>query len=86
MGVAEGDLRGLRRAAVLHDVGKLAVSSRVLEKPGKLDDTEWVEMRSHTSHTTEILSRIGPLRDMAAVAGAHRSGWMAQAIPWARPA
>lgn len=71
MGVDETDLRALRRAAVLHDVGKLAVSSRVLEKPGKLDEHEWVEMRSHASHTTEILSRIGPLRTMAAVAGAH---------------
>ncbi|WP_309805942.1 HD-GYP domain-containing protein [Novosphingobium capsulatum] len=71
VGVAETELGALRRAAVLHDVGKLAVSSRVLEKPGKLDDGEWVEMRSHASHTTAILSRIGPLRDMAAVAGAH---------------
>lgn len=71
LGVAGGHLRTLRRAAVLHDVGKLAVSSRVLEKPGKLDDVEWQEMRGHAAHTTAILSRISPLRDMASVAGAH---------------
>jgi len=71
MGMAAEDTRRLRRAAILHDVGKLAVSSRVLEKPGPLDDDEWREMRSHAAHTTAILSRIGPLRDMAAVAGAH---------------
>lgn len=71
LGMAAPDVRHLRRAAILHDVGKLAVSSRVLEKPGKLDDDEWVEMRSHAAHTMAILSRIGPLRDMASVAAAH---------------
>jgi HD-GYP domain-containing protein (c-di-GMP phosphodiesterase class II) len=71
MGLDGPALRTLKRGAMLHDVGKLAVSSRVLEKPGKLDDGEWVEMRSHAAHTTAILSRIAPLRDMAAVAGAH---------------
>ncbi|WDF70885.1 HD-GYP domain-containing protein [Novosphingobium sp. KACC 22771] len=71
MGMSPQDVRHLRRAAILHDVGKLAVSSRVLEKPGKLDDVEWIEMRSHAMHTMEILSRIGPLRDMASVAAAH---------------
>lgn len=71
MGLASQEVRQLRRAAILHDVGKLAVSSRVLEKPGKLDDAEWIEMRSHASHTMAILSRIGPLRDMASIAAAH---------------
>ncbi|RSV31782.1 HD domain-containing protein [Sphingomonas sp. ABOLE] len=71
LGVEGATLRTLKRSAMLHDVGKLAVSSRVLEKPGKLDDTEWEEMRSHAAHTTAILSRIAPLRDMAAIAGAH---------------
>jgi HD-GYP domain-containing protein (c-di-GMP phosphodiesterase class II) len=71
LGVEGARLRTLKRGAMLHDVGKLAVSSRVLEKPGKLDDIEWEEMRSHAAHTTAILSRIAPLRDMAAVAGAH---------------
>ncbi|WP_313535665.1 HD domain-containing phosphohydrolase [Sphingomonas sp.] len=71
LGVEGAPLRTLKRGAMLHDVGKLAVSSRVLEKPGKLDEIEWEEMRSHAAHTTAILSRIAPLRDMAAMAGAH---------------
>jgi len=71
MGMAEQNVRELRRAAVLHDVGKLGVSSRVLEKPGKLDDVEWIEMRGHAAHTMAILSRIGPMRDMASIAAAH---------------
>jgi len=71
LGMNGGDTRRLRRAAILHDVGKLAVSSRVLEKPGSLDEDEWREMRSHAEQTTAILSRIGPLREMASIAGAH---------------
>lgn len=71
MGMAPHDVRQLRRAAILHDVGKLAVSSQVLEKPGKLDDAEWIVMRSHAAHTMAILSRIRPLQDMASIAAAH---------------
>jgi putative nucleotidyltransferase with HDIG domain len=63
--------RRLRRAAMLHDIGKLGVSSRILEKPGKLDEGEWREMRAHAAMTADILSRIGVMRDMAMIAAAH---------------
>lgn len=63
--------RGLYRAALLHDVGKLGVSNAVLDKPGPLDEREWEEMRGHASHTLAILDRIGPLHAMAAIAAAH---------------
>jgi len=71
IGIGTADRRALRRAAILHDVGKLGVSSTILEKPGKLNDIEWEEMRMHSAHTFDILSKIGPMRDMAAIAGAH---------------
>lgn len=63
--------RWLRRAAVLHDIGKLGVSSAILEKPAGLNDREWVEMRGHAAHTRAILGRIGALADLADVAAAH---------------
>jgi HD-GYP domain-containing protein (c-di-GMP phosphodiesterase class II) len=63
--------RGLYRAAVLHDVGKLGVSNAILDKPGPLNAQEWEEMRGHASHTFAILDRIGPLREMAAIAAGH---------------
>jgi HD-GYP domain-containing protein (c-di-GMP phosphodiesterase class II) len=67
----DADRRRLRRAATLHDVGKLGVSSAIIEKPGPLDDDEWREMRSHADHTTHILSQIGVMHDMALIAGSH---------------
>ena len=63
--------RVLRRAAILHDVGKLGVSSAILEKPGKLDAEEWQIMQSHAAHTTNILGQIGVMSDMAMIAGSH---------------
>lgn len=63
--------RQLRRAAALHDIGKLGVSSAILEKPGKLDDHEWIEMRSHAAQTRAILGRIAPLAALADQASAH---------------
>ncbi|WP_372425219.1 HD-GYP domain-containing protein [Salinarimonas chemoclinalis] len=61
----------LGRAALLHDVGKLGVSNAILDKPGKLDDAEWVAMRNHARDGEVILSRIGAFGGLARIAGAH---------------
>ena len=71
LGIEGLHARRLRRAAILHDVGKLGVSSAILEKPGKLEADEWHVMQNHARHTTEILGRVSALRDMAMIAGAH---------------
>jgi putative nucleotidyltransferase with HDIG domain len=63
--------RWLKRAALLHDIGKLGVSNSILDKPTKLDDTEWVAMRRHATETELILSRISVFKKMAPVAAAH---------------
>jgi putative nucleotidyltransferase with HDIG domain len=65
------DVRDLRRAGLLHDIGKLGVSSRILDKPGKLDEEEWKQMRRHPELTARILGQVEQLRDLAAVAAAH---------------
>ena len=61
----------LRRAALLHDIGKLGVSNRVLDKPAALDPDEWISMRKHTGYTLEILKRVARFRQFAATAAAH---------------
>ncbi|EJN11020.1 HD-GYP domain-containing protein [Bradyrhizobium sp. YR681] len=63
--------RRLKRAALLHDIGKLGVSNAILDKPGKLDDAEWEVMRMHSAHSEAILSRIGAFSKLAPIAGAH---------------
>jgi HD-GYP domain-containing protein (c-di-GMP phosphodiesterase class II) len=71
LGLSAARRRWLKRGALLHDVGKLGVSNAVLDKPGKLDDTEWALVRAHAQHTEEILSRIGAFAELAQVSAAH---------------
>ncbi len=65
MGYGETRRRWLRRAALLHDIGKLGVSNAILDKNGKLDDEQWVEMRNHALLSERILERVTPFREMA---------------------
>jgi HD-GYP domain-containing protein (c-di-GMP phosphodiesterase class II) len=71
MDVPSARRRWLHRAALLHDIGKLAVSNSILDKPGPLDDREWARMRDHAAHTQAILGRVGVLADIAPIAAAH---------------
>jgi putative nucleotidyltransferase with HDIG domain len=61
----------LRRAALLHDIGKLGVSNRILDKPGPLGPTEWEAVRRHPQWSMEILARVSAFHDIARIAGAH---------------
>ncbi len=63
--------RWLKRAALLHDIGKLGVSNSILDKPGKLDPDEWEAMKMHAAHTETILSRIAAFSELASIAAAH---------------
>lgn len=71
LGHSPEQLRVVRRMGLLHDVGKLGVSNTVLDKPGKLTDEEFAQMKKHTFHTQQILSRVHSLGDQADLAAAH---------------
>ena len=61
----------LRRAALLHDIGKLAVPNAILDKNGKPTDAEWDCIRRHPYYTQQILCRIKGFERLTAVASAH---------------
>src|SRR5829696_4467840 len=62
LGADASTLDDLRRAAMLHDIGKLAVSNRILDKPGPLTEAEFAKVREHPLVTAEILGRVPGLR------------------------
>jgi putative nucleotidyltransferase with HDIG domain len=64
-------LRDLRRAALLHDIGKLGVSNTILDKPGKLTDEEFARIKRHPDYTERILGRIGQFAELTEVAASH---------------
>ena len=90
MGIDAEGRRFLKRAALLHDIGKLGVSNSVLDKPGKLEGEEWEQMKRHSEFSELILSRIHAFSEAAVIGGAHHErldgkgyprGLTAEAIP-----
>jgi putative nucleotidyltransferase with HDIG domain len=71
LGLAPQTIRMVRRAALLHDIGKLSVSNAILEKPGKLNEEEWKVMKMHPVYTKRILEKISGFEHLAFVAAAH---------------
>jgi HD-GYP domain-containing protein (c-di-GMP phosphodiesterase class II) len=81
-GFPEADCRRLLVAGYLHDIGKLAIPSDVLEKPGKLDDAEWQTVRTHPYYTYQILSSIDGLTDIACWSGMHHERLRGSGYPF----
>lgn len=71
MSLDQEELNLLRRAALLHDIGKLSVPNSILEKPGKLSSDEWNVIRRHPYYTLEILNRIPGFSTLSDIASAH---------------
>lgn len=82
LGFADLRRAWLKRAALLHDIGKLGVSNAILDKPGKLDDAEWRIMRNHSRDSERILARIGAFGGLARVAGAHHERLDGRGYPY----
>ena len=71
LGFAPAELTRLRRAALLHDIGKLAVPNAILDKPGKLTDAEWAVVKQHPAHTLHVLQQVPVFRELAEDAANH---------------
>jgi response regulator RpfG family c-di-GMP phosphodiesterase len=68
-------------SSVLHDVGKLLVPDRILGKPGKLTDEEWVEMRKHPDHGAGILTGQSFFAMARDIARCHHERWDGTGYP-----
>ena len=71
LGMAGKDLQDLSKGALLHDIGKIGISDNILLKPGKLDNSEWIEMRKHPQIGYDILSEIDFLKTPAEIILSH---------------
>jgi putative nucleotidyltransferase with HDIG domain len=61
----------VRRAAFLHDIGKLAVPNHILDKRGRLDAREWSIITRHPKISGSILRRVSAFRELASLAAEH---------------
>ncbi len=65
MALAPRELDDLEKAALLHDLGKLALPGELLRKAGRLDPHEWDDIRRHPTNGAEMIMKIPPLRRLA---------------------
>ena len=73
MGFNGTQLERLRWAALIHDVGKLAVPREVIRKKARLTDLEYEEMQGHVHHVESLLSEVEFLRPMVEIAANHHA-------------
>jgi putative nucleotidyltransferase with HDIG domain len=72
MGFDEEKVQKVAQGGLLHDVGKVHTPTEVLNKPGALEETEWLTMKEHVDHTVELLSQIPDLpQEIIEIAGNH---------------
>ncbi len=84
MGLAPALCDTIRRAALLHDIGKLAVSNAILDKNGKLTAEEWESVRAHPGYTGTILRRVPTFGRVALVAEQHHERLDGTGYPFGR--
>jgi HD-GYP domain-containing protein (c-di-GMP phosphodiesterase class II) len=81
MGVGPQELIQIRRGALLHDIGKMGVPDRILLKPDKLTDEEWVIMRMHPTYAFQMLKPIAYLGSALDVPYCHHEKWDGTGYP-----
>ena len=81
LGVGQSDLIHIRRGAILHDIGKVAIPDQILFKPGPLVEEEWVIMRKHPQFAYDMLSPIEYLRPALEIPYSHHEKWDGTGYP-----
>ena len=80
-GIDDAAMFWFRIGALLHDVGKIVIPPEVLNKPGKLDDVEWEQMKSHTTAGVEMLKDIEFPWDVRPMVESHHERWDGNGYP-----
>jgi diguanylate cyclase (GGDEF)-like protein/putative nucleotidyltransferase with HDIG domain len=79
--LSEPEIEALRAAALLHDIGKLAVPDHILNKPGALTPDELEKMQVHTTVGADILERVGFPYPVVPVVRHHHERWDGRGYP-----
>jgi diguanylate cyclase (GGDEF)-like protein/putative nucleotidyltransferase with HDIG domain len=81
LGLSELEMEAIRAAALLHDIGKLAIPDHILNKPGRLTPEEFEKVKIHPIVGADILERISFKNDVASIVRAHHEKWDGTGYP-----
>jgi len=81
LNLPESEIEALRAAALLHDIGKLAVPEQIINKPGKLTPEEFEKMKVHPLVGAEILDRVAFPYPVAPIVRSHHERWDGTGYP-----
>jgi PAS domain S-box-containing protein len=81
LNIPEDEIVHVKRGALLHDIGKMAIPDSILQKPGPLNDEEWIEMRRHPVFAYEMLYPIEYLRPALDIPYCHHERWDGSGYP-----
>lgn len=79
--LSEDEMKALRAAALLHDIGKLAVPEYIISKPGRLTEEEFEKMKIHTIVGAEILERVRFPYPVVPIVRSHHERWNGTGYP-----
>jgi diguanylate cyclase (GGDEF)-like protein/putative nucleotidyltransferase with HDIG domain len=81
LGMTENDIQGVKTAALLHDIGKLAVPEHILSKPGPLTPEEFQKIRAHPKVGADIVSSVPFPYPVAPLILSHHERWDGKGYP-----
>jgi PAS domain S-box-containing protein len=81
LGFSEEELSHIKRGALLHDMGKIAIPDHILQKPGPLNEAEWEQMHQHPQHAYDMLAPIEYLRPALEIPYYHHERWDGSGYP-----
>lgn len=81
LGFTDEELAHIKRGALLHDMGKMAIPDEILQKPGPLNEAEWEKMRRHPVYAYEMLSPIAYLHPALEIPFYHHERWDGSGYP-----
>jgi diguanylate cyclase (GGDEF)-like protein/putative nucleotidyltransferase with HDIG domain len=81
MGMSENEIQGVKTAALLHDIGKLAVPEHILSKPGPLTQEEFQKIRAHPKVGADIISAVPFPYPVAPLILCHHERWDGKGYP-----
>lgn len=81
LALSDQQINELKTAGLFHDIGKIAIDERILNKPGGLSDDEWKEIKRHSEIGFRILSAVNEMSDIAEYVLSHHERWDGNGYP-----